>query len=159
MVEQSKIERIECDSAGKLKAFLVAQDEPVEDLRVARCFPWSLPEDYISVRDAQGRELVLLTSLDELDDTSRSIVREELTHKVFNPRIEKVQRCVTEFGITSMTAETDRGEVTFQLGSRDDVRHLSATRVLLNDVDGNIYEIPDVSQLDSDSRRRLAMFL
>jgi hypothetical protein len=159
MVEQPKILRMECDSAGKLKAFLVDQDEPVEDVRVARCFPWSLPEDYISVRDPQGREIVLLTSLDELDDTSRDIVREELAHKVFNPRIQCVKHCATEFGITSMTVETDRGEVTFQLGSRDDVRHLSATRVLLNDVDGNIYEVPDVSRLDGDSQRRLAMFL
>jgi hypothetical protein len=45
--------------------------------------------------------------------------------------------------------------VTFQVRSRDDVRHLSPTRLLFRDADGNAYEIADIRQLDPASRRQV----
>ncbi len=154
-----RIERIVCDKAGKLTVHLVGRDEPIVDARVARCFPWSLPDGYISVRDSDGREIVLLDSLDDLDPDSHQAVAEELRHKVFHPKITRVMSCRMEFGVTSISAETDRGEVTFQIGSRDDVRLLTATRALFHDVDGNTYELPDTGALDPESRRKLHALL
>ncbi len=154
-----RIERISCDDAGKLTVHMAGEAEPIANASVARCFPWSLPEGYISVRDSEGREVVLLDSLADLDDESRQVVAEELRHKVFRPQIVRVFSCRTEFGVTSIAAQTDRGEVTFQIASRDDVRLLSATRAIFRDVDGNTYELPDADELDADSRRRLHSFL
>ncbi len=157
--EDVRIERIVCDEAGKLTVHLVGRDEPIADARVARCFPWSLPEGYISVRDSDGREIVLLESLADLDEASREVVAEELRHKIFRPKITRVMSCRMEFGVTSISAETDRGEVTFQISSRDDVRLLSSTRALFHDVDGNTYELPDVDALDPESKRKLHALL
>jgi hypothetical protein len=61
-----------------------------------------------------------------------------------------------EFNIVSLTAETDRGEVTFQVRSRDDIRYLSPTRALFRDPDGNTYELEDITQLDPASRKHLS---
>ncbi|MFW5841465.1 MAG: DUF1854 domain-containing protein, partial [Planctomycetota bacterium] len=63
-----------------------------------------------------------------------------------------------EFGVSNIKARTDRGVVNFQVKSRDDVRLLSASRALFRDADGNIYELPDLNQLDSQSRRHLANY-
>ena len=57
--------------------------------------------------------------------------------------------------MTSITAETDRGRVIFQVRTRDDVRVLSATRLLFRDADGNTYEVADSSALDAASRKFL----
>ena len=157
--ELPEITRIECDSSGKLRVFLADCDDPIENAQIARCFPWSFPQDYISVRDGAGKEVTLLDSLDTLDEASREVILTELRHKIFNPCITSISACDIEFGVTTISAGTDRGDVTFQVASRDDVRYLTATRLLLQDVDANTYEIPDMTSLDTDSRRCLSVFL
>ncbi len=157
--EAVRIEGIERNPAGQLVARLQGRDEPVVDVRVARCFPWSLPDAYISVRNKDGKEIVLLQTLDELDQASRAIVLHELQDKVFNPKITRIVEHKTEFGITSVQAETDRGPVTFQIRSRDDIRILSSKRLLFRDADGNTYEVADVTAMDTASRKFLEGYL
>ena len=134
---------------------LTGQDEPLADARLARYFPWSLPDAYISIRDKGGKEVVMLRTLDELDADSREVVEQELTDKIFNPKILQVLQVKREFGLSSMSAITDRGEVFFQFHGRDDVRLLSPTRALFRDADGNVYELPDLAALDAASRKHL----
>jgi len=156
--QPARIERIERSEQGELVVWLAGEDEPICEARIARCFPWSLPDAYISVRDKDGREVALLKSLDDLDEPTRRIVEEELRDKIFNPVIKRICEYQDEFDVTKITAETDRGKVTFQIRSRDDVRMLSGTRALFKDVDGNTYEIPDVTALDATSQRYLNQY-
>jgi hypothetical protein len=149
------LKKVVRNRAGQLEAYVDGRDGPVVDVRVARCFPWSLPGSYVSIRDKEGKELVLLKTLEELDPSSREIVQEELRGKVFNPKIRRIKSHKSEFDVISITAETDRGEVTFQIRSRDDVRLLSDRRALFRDADGDTYELADLHELDPVSRRRL----
>lgn len=152
------VERVERDSAGRLVAHLSDRDQPVVDVRVARCFPWSVPDQYVSLRDADGREVALLKNLEELDSASRDVVERELADKIFNPKIKKIISFNDEFGVVSITAETDRGTVTFQVRGRDDVRVLSSTRALLRDADGNCYELEDIRKLDGPGRQWMSRY-
>jgi len=154
----ARIERIERDDAGALVVRLHGQDEPIADAKVARCFPWSVPGRYISVRNSEGKEVALLETLADLDKHSRTVVEQELKDRAFNPKILSVSKNKREFGVTSITVETDRGAATFQIRSRDDVRVLSATRALFRDADGIIYELPDLTQLDPPSQKRLQQY-
>ena len=151
------IDRIDRNSAGKLVVHIAGQ-EPVVGARLARYFPWSLPDAYISVRDADNHELVMLRELDELDDASRSIAEHELADKIFNPKITRITAHKREFGVTTINAITDRGPVEFQFHGRDDIRILSPTRALFRDVDGNSLELPDIDQLDAVSRKYIARY-
>ena len=153
--ESTRIGRIERTRSGRLRVHTDRQPEPFEDARIARCFPWSLPDTYISVRDKDGKEIALLKSLDVLDPDSRRIVEDEIRQKIFNPRIERIIEHKNEFGVISVTADTDRGRVTFQMRSRDDIRMLSPGRALLRDADGNTYEISSFDDLDPASRKLL----
>jgi hypothetical protein len=155
---EAHVERVERDRAGRVIVHLAGREEPVVDAVVARCFPWSLPESYISVRDAKGAEVALLRTLDELDGDSREVVEAELRDKIFNPKIHRITDLRDEFGVVTVTAETDRGEVSFQIRSRDDVRVLSAGRALLRDVDGNTYELPAIDALDKASRKHFQQY-
>jgi hypothetical protein len=152
------VESIETDRLGQAVLRLRGHEEPYVDVRIARCFPWSLPETYISICDKDGKELALLRDLAGLPEPTREIIRRELRDKAFSPRIQRVVSCKSEFGVTSITAQTDRGEVTFQVRSRDDVRILSARRALFRDADGISYELSDLHAIDSVSRRHLQDF-
>ena len=153
-----QIEKVQRDQAGRLVIHLKGRSEPLRDVRVARCFPWTLPDQYISVRTSEGKEVLLLESLDDLEVKARERIERELREKVFNPRIQRVLDFSDDFGVVSITAQTDRGEVTFQIRSRDDVRVLGPSRALLRDADGNVYELADMSALDSASRAYLSRY-
>ena len=73
-----KLEKLTRDDKGMLIAHLVGQNEPVADVRVMRCFPWTLPESFVSIRDADGNEIVLLEALAEVPDKTRSLIEQEL---------------------------------------------------------------------------------
>ena len=105
-----------------------------------------------------SQDTLVVTLHEALDDATRRIVLEELRDKVFNPKILSISHCKREFDVTRITAQTDRGEVTFQLRTRDDVRVLSEGRALFRDVDGNTYELADLQQLDPSSRKHLSEF-
>ena len=96
-----------------------------------------------------------LTKILDSDDGSRYVGEFAVG---FNPKITRIVDFHHEFGVTSITALTDRGKVTFQIKSRDDVRVLSPTRAFFRDVDGNTYELPDRSKLDSTSKRYLQRY-
>jgi hypothetical protein len=153
------VEGITRNDTGQLVVRIAGAAEPIVDARVARCFPWSVPQAYVSIRNKDGKEVVLLKTLDGLDEASRAIIQLELRDKVFNPKITRIVEHDTEFGVTSVTAETDRGPVTFQIRSRDDVRILSASRLLFRDADGNTYEVSDVMALDAASQKFLENYL
>jgi len=152
------IARIERNDAGKLVVHFDGRDEPLVDARLARYFPWSLPGAYISVRDADNHEVVMLRELDELDDASRELAEAELADKIFNPKILRIVSHKREFGVTTLHAKTDRGRVEFQFHGRDDIRILSPTRALFRDVDGNTLELPDITQLDPLSRKFISRY-
>ena len=153
-----RITRVERNGAGQLVVFVEGRSEPYVDARVARCFPWSVPDTYVSVRNKDGKEIALLRGLDGLEDQARKLIEEELRDKVFNPRILRILDFKSEFGVTSITAQTDRGKVTFQVRTRDDVRVLSPTRALFRDADGNTYELADLTALEDRFQKQLSHF-
>ena len=153
--EEATIDRVELDPAGQLVVHLTGRREPIVDAKVARCFPWSLPGRYVSLLDKEGKEVVLLESMEGLDGPTRRVLEQQLAARVFSPVIRRIVAHKHEFGISSVTAETNRGTVTFQIRGRDDVRTLSATRALFRDADGNTYEVPDLTKLDPASRKHI----
>ena len=153
--EPAKLKRVERNARGELIARLEGKDKPIENVRIARCFPWSLADEYISVCDTDGKEIVLLRDLDGIDPASRELIRAEVRDKFFVPKIRRITRYSRDFEMISISAETDRGKITFQIRKRGDVRLLSSVRALLRDVDGNVYEIEDIDALDRASRKHV----
>ena len=149
--------RLERNAKGELVAHVPGR-EPVVNVAVARCFPWSLADEYISIRNADGKEIALLETLAGLDDQTRALIEQELAQKVFVPRIRRVIEFKAEFDVVAITADTDRGQTIFQIHSRDDVRILGPGRALFRDVDGNLYEVENVLALDRASRAHLEQY-
>ena len=131
----------------------LARDRTCSRVRVKRAFPLTCEDGFIVVQDSEGREIGSLARLDALDAASRQAVEEELERAYFTPRIQRITRVTTAYRVPRWEVETDRGPRAFEIySSRRDVRLLGGGRVLVQDADGNRYEIPDYRRLDPASR-------
>ena len=131
----------------------LAGDQTYSRVRVKRAFPLSCDDCFIVVQDRKGKEIGSLARLDALDRDSRQAVEDELERAYFSPRIQRIAKVTVANRVPRWEVETDRGPRTFEIYSgRRDVRLLGTGRVLVQDADGNRYEIPDYRSLDPASR-------
>ena len=69
------------------------------------------------------------------------------------PVIERVYSVKEEFGTVYWKVETDRGEKEIIVRNlRDNIQELSATRVIITDIDGNRFEFADLTKMDSKTQ-------
>lgn len=129
---------------------------PVEPVRG---FPLSDPDRWISLCNAEGRELVVVEDLAALEPRSRRILSDELARREFVPVIRRILSMPVDSEPTEWQVETDRGITVFQLNSADDVRRLAANRVLVIDARGIRYLIEDTRLLDALGQRVLERYL
>ena len=131
----------------------LAGDQTYSRVRVKRAFPLSRDDCFIVVQDRKGKEIGSLARLDALDRDSRQAVEDELERAYFTPRIQRIAKVTTANRVPRWEVETDRGPRAFEIySSRRDVRLLGDGRVLVQDADGNRYEIPDYRRLDPASQ-------
>ena len=128
-------------------------DQTYPRVRVKRAFPLSCDDCFIVVQDREGQEIGSLARLDSLDRASRQAVEEELERAYFSPHIQRIVNVTVANRVPRWEVETDRGPRAFEIySSRRDIRHLGGGRVLVQDADGNRYEIPDYRLLEPASR-------
>ena len=98
----------------------------------------------------------MVHDLAEVAPAERILIEEELKILYITSVIRKLISVHCEAGVVYCKAETDRGfrELVIQ-NSDESVRWLSDRRVLLIDVDGNRFEVPDAGALDRASARML----
>jgi hypothetical protein len=128
-------------------------EEDVRDVRLRRAFPWSHPQQFVSIRSSDGKELMLIESLTGLPASLREMIEGTLAGAVFIPRITRVDEVDVRFGYQQWKVQTDRGPVEFRVQEREDIRFLPDGRFSLRDADGNVYELAPLAQLDEHSRR------
>lgn len=127
---------------------------------VRRILPLSDPDHYISLGVGEEMEIGIIEDPSRLDPESREILREELDKRYFTPIIEKIHRVKEQFGIHDWEVETSRGRITFAVqGLHQNVRQVPPARLLITDVRGNRYDIPDYHRLDSHSFNQIQRHL
>ena len=125
-----------------------------------RAFPFDHPEDYISVQDADKNEIGMISSLSIFPEESGALLRAELARKYYAPQISAILSLRDRYGYAYLSAASDAGEITFTL--RDAARSIlkvDEKRVVITDIDGNRYEIPDVEKLDRKSFKKIELYL
>jgi len=125
------------------------------DLRALAAFPISGRANLVSFLDEHGREVALVRDHDLLDPEGRALLEEELGRVYFAPKITRIYRIEETFGCSRWEVETDRGFTIVEVADREQIRMLPENRILMQDVDGNRFEIPDTTRLDSKSQALL----
>ena len=80
-------------------------------------------------------------------------MQEEIDKRYFIPKIERIIEAKKEFGAVYWDVDTDRGNRQFIVrGIRDSIHEIESGRYMVNDVDGNRFEVPQISGLDTRSQ-------
>jgi hypothetical protein len=158
LLDPAKV-RLVKDRPGWLS--LTLEGEPEESLRVkpVRTFPLTDPEHYISLLDEEENEVGVVVDPRALEAKSRRVLRSLLERTYFLPIIQKINRITEEFGVYRWEATTNKGDRTFEVRGRDDVRFVAGGHVIVRDIDGNRYHIPSLNKLDPEGRTMLDMLL
>lgn len=129
---------------------------------VHRCFPFSEPDRYISIREPEGdgREIGLVEDLKALPDEMRALLEEQMALRYFAPKIRRIKDIKEEYGYSYWDVITDKGPCRFtvRMGSGT-VYAIGANRYLVNDLDGNRFEIPDLYALTAREIKKLDLFI
>jgi len=125
-----------------------------------RAFPFSDPERYISVREAdtKAREIGIIKDLSIFDEGVREMLGEQMNLRYFTPVISRVYDVKVEYGYAYWDVMTDRGSCKFTMNSGS-IPHLSDVRLMISDIDGNRFEIKDVTKLPQKDVKKLDLFL
>jgi hypothetical protein len=151
--------RFERGEGGFLK-LKIGESEEYARVDLSRAFPLSNQDSYVSVRDAEGKEIGIIESLRGFSEPVRALLAEELDRRYFTPVVQRVRSIKEEFGYSYWEVETSAGPRRFTVrGGHGSLIPLSETRILVVDVDGNRFEIEDYTRLGSKHSRLVESLL
>lgn len=134
------------------------EDEPVV-ARAARCFPWTHPDRFVVLRDAEDQEIATIENLVDLSPPSRAAIETWLERHTFIPRVQRVRSVREGNAAILFDFDTDRGQCRVKVREREDLRPLADGRTLVRDTDGVTYELPPWEELDEASQAELRLVL
>jgi hypothetical protein len=150
--------RLRYDAFGSL-VLTLPTGESVSGVVPVHCFPFSAPNECISLCDESGREVYCLPSLAELPDEVRTTLERELAAREFIPLIVRIESVSSGAEPTIWDVATDRGEIRFELPSEDNIRRLGDYGAIIADTHGVRYRVLDLRKLDAQSRKFLSRYL
>ncbi len=131
-------------------------EEEYIDINVNPAFPLSEVGRFLFFVDNGGNEIGMLKDIQELKGESRNVLEAILDRIYFMPKIVQINNIVEEFGVSRWDVVTEKGPRVFDIRSRRrDVRPFGRNRIIIHDIDGNRYEIPDYTKLDKNSQKVL----
>lgn len=125
-------------------------------------FPLTDMEQYISIREAndKAKEIGIIEKLIDLDKEQADILKEQLAMRYYMPKIQKLLDIKDEYGYAYFEVLTDFGSCRFTIHMNSgSVVPITETRIIITDLDGNRYEIPDIRKLTSSELKKLDLFL
>lgn len=121
--------------------------------------------EYISIADTENKEIGILRDVAALPEGQRAIVERELDNRYYSPQVLEVVRVQDKLGYVymEMRLQNKQGRQYDKSCAIKDVsrniRTLPDNRVLIFDVDGNRYVVPNLTQLSKKSLRMLDQYL
>ena len=138
---------------------LAVGDRLHANVRAIRAAPLSDPDHYISIVDVNNDEIAMIEEPANLDAETRRLLREELEHRYMTVTIRHVSSARTESGVWYLDVETSLGRREVIVTDIDERVRQIGSRLLICDVDGNRFEVPDIARLERRSARLLERML
>ena len=142
------------------------EPESFERVVILRSFPVTNPDEFLSVREpdskkqGRGREIGMIRHMSDFDGETRKLFAEELDRRYFTPEILQINSVKDKFGYLYWDVNTTAGNVTFVLNNPfSNIRILEDGRILINDIDGNVFEILEPQKLEPSSLKKIEIYL
>lgn len=141
---------------GQLWATMDGDERPV---RVHRCFPWSEPGRFLSLRDQDNEEFALVGALDELSLASRRVLEGAIAEAGFVLEVTRIEEVEEEVEIRRWKVDTRQGARSFQTRLDDWPTDVPGGGIVIRDVAGDLYHVADPESMDDRSRKWLWAFV
>jgi hypothetical protein len=139
--------------------YVTAQGVRYEHVLAVRSFPVAAPDEGIALVNIDGKELLWIPNLSQVESKARANIQKAITQREFMPQILKLYGVSSFITPSTWDIETDRGRTALLLKGEEDIRRLSGTVLLVTDGHGIQFLIRDLAQMDRTSRKLLDRFL
>ena len=127
---------------------------------LCRQFPFEFLWEFISVLNKEQSEIGIIRKVELFEGESRELLVNELKRRYYTPVIQRIHSMKERYGFSYWKVQTAEGEVSFTLhDTYRSIIHAGETRLILMDVDGNRFEIPDYKALDLKSYKKIELYL
>ena len=130
-----------------------------------RALPIKEPTRYISVADHENKEITIIRDLADLSDAQRALVTRELDNRYYTPTVREVLSVKDKLGYVYLELRLQNNDGTTGVKNcavkdvNRNIRMLSETSLIIFDVDGNRYTVPELNKLDKTSLKKLDSYL
>ncbi len=125
-----------------------------------RQFPFESEWEFISVMNEEQEEIGIIRNVSQFDAETENLLRDELRRRYYAPVIERVISVKERYGFSYWKVHTPEGDVSFTLhDTYRSIIHAGQNRLILLDVNGNRFEIPDALALDRKSYKKIELYL
>lgn len=125
-----------------------------------RQFPFEAEWEFISVMNEEQEEIGIIRNVSLFDAETENLLRDELRRRYYAPVIERVISVKERYGFSYWKVHTPEGDVSFTLhDTYRSIIHAGQNRLILLDVNGNRFEIPDALALDRKSYKKIELYL
>lgn len=147
--------RLERRADGRLWAVRDGEERPVS---ARRLFPWSREGDHISLRVPENEEFAVLCGEEGVDGSSRHALDDAVALAGFVFEVTRVLAVKEEIEIRVWRVRTRQGTRAFQTRIDEWPREVPGRGMLIQDVAGDLYHVPEPSALDRVSQELLWAF-
>lgn len=151
-----------CNFSFNDNGFLVMtlSNEPIGRVKLIRTYPYTLTDEYICVHNLDDKEIGIIRDLKQLDESSCECAKKELENRYYCPTVTSIKSVKERMGHFYFQTIVDGKEKNFTV--RDITRNMrfaSGDTLLIFDMDGNRYVIPEFEKTEPKSKRLLEPYL
>ena len=124
-------------------------------VKPVRCFPWSAPQQLVSLRDDDDVEHHLVRDLHELDAASGEALCQAMQSVAFVLDVSAIESIAEDFELRVWKTQTRHGKRTFQTRLDEWPWESPDGGHLVRDISGDLFRLPPLETLDAKSREWL----
>jgi hypothetical protein len=128
-------------------------------VKPVRCFPWSAPDQLISLRDDDDAEHHLVRDTSEFDAESAQALRTAMQSAGFVLEVSGIESIEEDYEVRVWKTQTRHGKRTFQTRLDEWPWPSPDGGHLLRDLAGDLFRIPPLESLDEKSREWLWAYI
>ncbi len=129
-------------------------------VKLIKTYPYSLDDEYICVHDLDDNEIGIIRDLKKLNKSSYENAVKELKNRYYCPTVSAVKSIKERMGHFYFETVIDGKNKSFTV--RDltrNIRFSGENTLLIFDVDGNRYIVPEYEKIEQKSKRLLEPYL
>lgn len=134
-------------------------DEKEVEVEVKRCFPRSYSEKFLSLRNKDDEEMLLIEDMSKLESHSKEALEKILSIIDFKLNITEILAIEEEVELRNYQVMTTSGFRKIQTRLDDWPDVLANGKILIKDLSGDCYLINHWSELNKNSQKLLATYV